>query len=114
LLLISYFYLLKLDTTVTEKEIPVAEVLPPQVWSKGTSTNENTWSKPLAVGSARRSVAKQMRLRFPRLRSFAAGIAIVMPTSRVEAADFSLLKYRKDEFNSSLSDFPLEGVMYCR
>lgn len=52
--------------------------------------------------------------RFASLRQFAAGLATVMPTtSRVEA-DFSFINYRKDEFNSALSDFSLEGVLFAR
>ena len=51
---------------------------------------------------------------FPSLRRFVSGLASVMPTtSRVEA-NFSFINYRKDEFNSALSDFSLEGVLFAR
>ena len=52
--------------------------------------------------------------RFQYLCRFAAGMASLMATtSRVEA-DFSFINYRKDEYNSALSDYSLEGVLYAR
>lgn len=51
---------------------------------------------------------------FQSLCRFAAGMAYLMATtSRVEA-DFSFINYRKDEYNSALSDYSLEGVLYAR
>lgn len=51
---------------------------------------------------------------FESLRWFAASLDFVMPTtSRVEA-DFSFMNYCKDDYNSNLSDYSLEGVMFAR
>eukprot|EP00171_Calliarthron_tuberculosum_P000595 IDg595t1 len=55
-----------------------------------------------------------MGSRVASLRTFAAGIATVMPTtSRVEG-DFSLMGYRRNEYCSGLTDFSLEGVMHAK
>ncbi|OAE22784.1 hypothetical protein AXG93_2035s1680 [Marchantia polymorpha subsp. ruderalis] len=42
------------------------------------------------------------------------GLASVMPTTNRVEADFSFMNYRKNEYNSNLSDYSLEGVMFAR
>lgn len=52
--------------------------------------------------------------RLSSLLRFAAGLASVMPTkSRVEA-DLSFINCRRDECNTSLCSFSLEGVLLAR
>ena len=48
------------------------------------------------------------------LRQFCGGLATVFAnTSNVES-DFSILKWEKDEFRSSLTDLALEGIFQCK
>ena len=54
------------------------------------------------------------RQKFPFLRRFALSIASVMPTTSCVEADLSFINCRKDEFNSSLSDLPPDGVLFAR
>ena len=60
---------------------------------------DESWS-PVGVG-------------FQELKSFAGGIATVMPgTSSVEA-DFSLNSWHKDVYSKSMTDFSLESILHC-
>ncbi len=53
-------------------------------------------------------------IQYSSLRLFCSGLSSVTPTtSRVEA-DFSFINYRKDDFNSTMSDIALEGVLFAR
>lgn len=55
-----------------------------------------------------------LRAEFPKLCSFAGGIATVYPgTTRVES-DFSIMGWEKDEFRASLLDVSLEGIMQSK
>lgn len=61
---------------------------------------KDCWS-PLGVG-------------FEELKSFAGGIATVMPgTSSVES-DFSLINWHKDPNTKALTDFSLESILHCK
>ena len=52
--------------------------------------------------------------RLPLLNDFVGGLATVFPgTSSVES-DFSILKWSKDEFSMSLTNFSLEGVLHAK
>ena len=67
---------------------------------KDTYSFEDCWS-PLGIG-------------FEELKSFAGGIATVMPgTSSVEA-DFSLINWHKDPNAKAMTDFSLESILHCK
>lgn len=50
--------------------------------------------------------------RFSSLRRLSAGLASVMPTTSGVKAGFYFIYYLKSEYNTSLSDFSLEGVHF--
>ena len=57
---------------------------------------------------------KPFQSRFPMLTQFLGGLGTVFPgTSSVEA-DFSLLKWSKDDFSAALTDFSLEGILHAK
>jgi hypothetical protein len=47
------------------------------------------------------------------LRNFTGGLATVFPSTAPVESDFSLIKWEKNEFRSSLTDFSLEGILHC-
>lgn len=52
--------------------------------------------------------------RFPNLCKFAGGISTIYPgTSRVES-DFSIMKWEKNDYRTSLMDLSLEGIMHAK
>ena len=51
---------------------------------------------------------------YPDLCEFAGGLASIFPNTASVESDFSVLKWEKDEFRHSLSDFSLEGILQCR
>ena len=51
---------------------------------------------------------------YPNLCEFAGGLASIFPNTASVESDFSVLKWEKDEFRHSLSDFSLEGILQCR
>lgn len=52
--------------------------------------------------------------RFPVLREFCGGLATVFPGTATVESDFSMLKYIKNDFRSSLTDFSLEGILHAK
>ncbi len=52
--------------------------------------------------------------RFSSLRLFCSGLSSIMPTTSRAEADLSFINYRKDDFNSAMSDFVFEGVLFAR
>ncbi len=55
-----------------------------------------------------------MNGRFPHLMTFSGGLATVFPGTAVVESDFSVLKYEKNSFRTSLLDITLEGIMHCK
>ena len=51
---------------------------------------------------------------YPQLCAFAGGFASIFPNTATVESDFSSLKWEKDEFRHSLTDFSLEGILHCR
>ena len=51
--------------------------------------------------------------RFTRVYEFLGGLATVFPTTATVEADFSALKWTKDEYSQSLSDFSLEAKLHA-
>jgi hypothetical protein len=49
--------------------------------------------------------------RFPNLMEFCGVIATLFPWTSTVESDFSILRWEKDAFRKSLSDFGLEGVL---
>lgn len=56
----------------------------------------------------------QVGARFTNLRSFCAGLAVVFPNQACVEADFSILKWEKDEFRQNLLDLSLEGIFQTK
>jgi arsenate reductase-like glutaredoxin family protein len=52
--------------------------------------------------------------RFKLLVSFCGGIATIFPGPSQVESDFSIIKFEKDEFRSSIMDLSLEGVLHCK
>ncbi|KAG9416837.1 hypothetical protein AC1031_001229 [Aphanomyces cochlioides] len=48
------------------------------------------------------------------LRQYAAGLATVFPNTTSVESDFSILKWEKDEFRSSMLDLSLEGIFQAK
>ena len=51
---------------------------------------------------------------YPELCAFAGGLAAIFPNTASVESDFSQLKWEKDDFRHSLTDFSLEGILQCR
>ena len=52
--------------------------------------------------------------RFPDLVEFLGGLATPFPNTATVESDFSILKWEKDDYRSSLTSFSLEGILHCR
>jgi hypothetical protein len=52
--------------------------------------------------------------RFPDLAEFCGGNATVFPGTATVESDFSVLRWEKDAFRKSLSDFGLDGVLHTK
>ncbi len=52
--------------------------------------------------------------RFPNLMEFCGVIATLIPGTSTVESDFSILRWEKDAFRKSLSDFGLEGVLQAK
>ena len=52
--------------------------------------------------------------RFTELRTFAGGLASVLPTTARVEGDFSIMGYRRDDNCANLSIFSLEGVLHSK
>ena len=52
--------------------------------------------------------------RFPNLMQFCGVIATLFPGTSTVESDFSILRWEKDGFRKSLSDFGLEGVLHAK
>jgi hypothetical protein len=52
--------------------------------------------------------------RFCHLRRFCGGLASVFANSTSVEADFSILKWEKDEFRTCLLDLSLEGIFHSK
>ena len=46
--------------------------------------------------------------------AFSGGLATVFPGTAVVESDFSVLKYEKNSFRTSLLDLTLEGIMHSK
>ena len=57
---------------------------------------------------------KPFNSRFPKLVCFLGGLGTVFPGTSLVEANFSVLKWTKDEFNTSFTDFSLEGVLHAK
>ena len=55
-----------------------------------------------------------LRNKFPSLYEFVAGLATVFPGTATVEANFSLIKWMKDEFSSALTNFALEGILHAK
>ena len=55
-----------------------------------------------------------LRGRFNKLHEFCGGLASVFPNTAPVEYEFSLLKFRKDVFTMSLTDFSLESCLQCK
>jgi hypothetical protein len=51
--------------------------------------------------------------RFTQLRDFCGGLATVFPGTATVASDFSIVKYVKNDFRTSLTDFSLEVIFHA-
>ncbi len=51
---------------------------------------------------------------FPNLMEFCGVLATIFPSTSTVESDFSVLRWEKDNFRKSLSDFGLEGVMQSK
>ena len=45
---------------------------------------------------------------------FCGGIASAFPGTSTVESDFSIVKYEKDEYRMSLTDFSLEGILHSK
>jgi competence protein ComGC len=46
--------------------------------------------------------------------TFSSGLATVFPGTAVVESEFSVLKYEKNSFRTSLLDLTLEGIMHSK
>ena len=52
--------------------------------------------------------------RFPLLCQFVGGLASVFPGTSTVEADFSVIGWEKNEYRTTLTNFSLEGILYCK
>ena len=52
--------------------------------------------------------------RFKYLRTFCGELASAFPNTATVESDFSVLGWEKDVYRTSLTDFSLEGILYCK
>ena len=52
--------------------------------------------------------------RFDELRDFCGGLSTAFPTTSTVESDFSLIKWEKDEYRTSLTDLSLEGILHSK
>lgn len=52
--------------------------------------------------------------RFPKLQQFCGGLSSAFPTTSTVKSDFSIVGWEKSVYLYSLTDFLLEGTLYCK
>lgn len=45
---------------------------------------------------------------------FIGGLALIFPITSVVESDFSILKYEKDPYRVSMTDFTLQSILHCK
>jgi hypothetical protein len=68
----------------------------------------------LSSQSAFKDGSSLLGRRFANLFEFCGGIATLCPGTSTVESDFSVLRWEKDAFRKSLSDFGLEGVLQAK
>ena len=51
---------------------------------------------------------------FLHLRQFCGDLTSIFPNTATVESDFSTIDWEKDDYRSSLTDFSLEGVLFCK
>ena len=51
---------------------------------------------------------------FTVLRDFCCGLTTVFPDNATVESDFSIVKYVKNDFRTSFTDFSLEGILHAK
>ncbi|KAI0565239.1 Arginyl-tRNA--protein transferase 1 [Gracilaria domingensis] len=83
---------------------------------KYVSSTEN-WATQIAASKQYKefdNAWRGFRAKYKELHRFAAGLATIFPGTATVEADFSVIKWEKDEYLQALTDVSLEGILQAK